>query len=85
MESSLPLAEYLRRESHRICALILNSDLEWIDIAIQIGQLREKCAQCAPDKLELFDAIYLNRFNRLWEQWSQDRSARLSALPWEGD
>ncbi len=68
-ENRIPLAERLRRESHRICALILNSEFEWIDIAIQINQMREMCESEAPEKAELFEALYVGRFNRLWEQW----------------
>lgn len=63
------LAEQLKRDSHRICSLILNSELEWIDIAIEINRMRELCAAEAPDKLELFEVIYVSRFVRLWEQW----------------
>jgi hypothetical protein len=66
---TLPLAENLKRESHRICSLILNSDLPWIDIAIQINEMREMCLEQAPEKAELFDAVYLSRFTRLWDQW----------------
>lgn len=69
MNDPLPLAERLRRESHRISALILNSDLPWIDIAIQINAMREMCETEAPEKAELFDAIYASRFERLREQW----------------
>ena len=71
-QSELPLAERLRRESHRICALILYSDLEWIDIEIQINQMRELCWEEAPDKAELFEAIYARRFERLREQWRDE-------------
>jgi hypothetical protein len=71
MHDGLPLADWLKRESHRVCSLILNSDLEWIDIAIQIGQMRERCATEAPEKLDLFEAVYVGRFNRLWEQWRE--------------
>ena len=66
---AIPLAERLGRESDRICALILYSDLEWIDIAIQINELREWCRSQAPEKIELFEAIYAARFERLWNQW----------------
>ena len=69
MQETLPLADWLKRESHRVCSLILNSDLEWIDIAIQIGQMRDRCEAEAPEKMELFEAIYVARFNRLWDQW----------------
>ena len=77
MQDRLPLAERLRRDSHRICQLILNSDLDWIDIAIQINAMREMCADEAPEKLELFDALYNSRFMRLWEQWQEDRPRSL--------
>ena len=69
MPDPISLAERLRRESHRISALILNSDLPWIDIEIQIGAMREMCETEAPEKAELFDAIYTSRFYRLKEQW----------------
>jgi hypothetical protein len=64
-----PLAERLRRESDRICSLILYSDLEWIDIAIQVDQLREVSLGEAPEKGALFEGIYTARFERLWRQW----------------
>jgi hypothetical protein len=66
------LSEYFKRESHRICAMILNSDLPKVDIAIQINQLREQCETLAPEKAELFECIYVGRFRRLWDQWRED-------------
>ncbi|MCL5269560.1 MAG: hypothetical protein M1457_03155 [bacterium] len=68
-ESHLPLADRLKRASHRICALILNSDMEWIDISFEIDRMREMCLSEAPEKAELFDALYAARFERLWDQW----------------
>ena len=68
-EGKPSLAERLKRESHRISALILNSDLNWVDIAIQIGNMRELCLAETPDQGELFEAIYTRRFERLWQQW----------------
>jgi hypothetical protein len=69
--SSKDLAEFLKRESHRICAMILNSDTPHIDIAIQINELRDRCASEAPEKADLFEAVYVGRFNRLWQQWRE--------------
>lgn len=63
------LGEQLQRGSDRICSLILYSDLEWIDIAIQIEALRQLCLEQAPEKAGLFEAIYQRRFERLWAQW----------------
>jgi hypothetical protein len=65
----LTLAEELQREAERIYNQILHSDTDWIDIEIRINELRERCRERAPDKVELFDAVYGNRFVRLWEQW----------------
>lgn len=67
------LAELLKQESHRICAMILGGDYEEIDIAIEIDRLREYCERVAPDKSELFEAVYVGRFRRLWEQFREDR------------
>lgn len=69
IEPELTLAEHLKREAGRIYNLIFHSDMEWIDIQIQIDNLRESCRSRAPEKLDLYDAIYVKRFERLWEQW----------------
>lgn len=59
----------LSRESDRIANLILHSDLEWIDIAIMIQQLRERVEAAFPDKMALFEHLYVSRFERLWRDW----------------
>jgi hypothetical protein len=63
------LAVHLRLGSDRICNLIFHSDLQWIDIEIEAGKLRDLCEELAPTKTDLFDAIYTSRFERLWAQW----------------
>ena len=75
-QQNLSLADRLKRNSHRICALILNSDLEWIDISIHINQMRQVCEQEAPEKVELFEALYVSRFRRLWDQWRGEDKLR---------
>ena len=74
-ESSQNLGERLTRGSDRIASLILYSDLAWLDIELQINALRELCRDEAPDKVPLFDAIYGQRFVRLWEQWRSSAEA----------
>ena len=76
------LAERLKWASHRICSLILNTDLDWIDIELQINEMRELCRAEAPEKAELFEVIYASRFERLWEQW---RRTQAEDDPWPGD
>lgn len=59
----------MRLEADRISNLILHSDVEWIDVEIRIGEMRERCRELAPLKLELFELVYASRFRRLWDQW----------------
>lgn len=63
------LARTLKLEGDRICNLIFHSDMDWIDIEIQINELRELIRAEAPEKTALFDAVYASRFSRLWDQW----------------
>lgn len=65
-------AEELRRDADRIYNLILHTDLDWIDIEIQIDVMRERCRARLPEKLALFEAVYAGRFARLWQQWRLD-------------
>ncbi|MFP4381600.1 MAG: hypothetical protein ACLFUS_13950 [Candidatus Sumerlaeia bacterium] len=66
-------ARELRHRADRLCSMILHMDLEWVDVEIQIEQLREFVRSRAPEKLDAFDHIYVSRFERLWEQWKNDR------------
>jgi len=68
-KSGLSLAEELQREADKIYNLILHSDVDWIDIEIQISNLLFFDDAATTEKVELFDAIYGSRFVRLWEQW----------------
>jgi len=63
----------LAREADRIVTLILHSDLPRVDIDIQIAHFREACLRRRPDGAALFDMIYASRFERIWEQWGDER------------
>lgn len=69
-------ADILKREADRIVQLILNSDLPWVDIAIQIENMRELCREIDPDNLEFFERIYDSRFQRLREQWRREENSQ---------
>lgn len=58
-----------RRGADRIASLILHSDMPRIDIEIQIKAFRKEVLDEFPEKEELFDAIYLGRFRRFWDQF----------------
>ncbi|MBI2875819.1 MAG: hypothetical protein HYY20_02940 [Candidatus Tectomicrobia bacterium] len=64
-------AEELQRMASEVCYLILSSDFPWIDIEIAKTEVRERCRQLFPDKMELYEMIYESRFKRLWEQFRE--------------
>ena len=67
-------ATELARRADRICNFILFSDLPRIDVDIEIEKLRELCRRCQPNKMELFEHLYVSRFERLWNQWRRERN-----------
>ncbi len=65
--------EELRRRADLLCQLILRSDYPEVDIAIERERLREWCRSVLPDRMDLYDMIYERRFDRLLEQFGEDR------------
>lgn len=59
----------LQRVADRVCVLILNSEYPDIDIRIEMENVRTRCQQLFPDRMELYEMIYESRFQRLWEQF----------------
>jgi DNA-directed RNA polymerase subunit RPC12/RpoP len=58
----------IREMADRISALITQSDLPRVDIEIEVRKFREYVLEHFPEKEELFRAIYINRFRRLWDE-----------------
>ena len=63
----------IQRLADRVCVLILSTDLPEVDILIERRKLRELCEQWFPGRSDLFDMVYESRFERLWEQFRNDR------------
>ena len=63
----------MSREADRIVNLILHTTMPRVDIEIQIENFREECARRFPGSEDLFDMVYGSRFQRIWDQWSQER------------
>jgi len=61
-------AKEIRAMADRISALIKQSDLPRVDIEIEIRNFREYVIEHFPEKEELFKAIYISRFRRLWDE-----------------
>jgi hypothetical protein len=63
--------ERIGRRADRITSLILYSDLPRIDVEIEIRAFRRSVLEVFPEKAELFDALYVSRFKRLWRQFRE--------------
>lgn len=64
----------LKRLADEVCMLILHTDLPAVDIEIRIDQVRQRCEELFPDRLDLFEMVYASRFRRLMQQWHTERS-----------
>ena len=71
----------LQREADRIAVLILSTDLPQVDIVIQVEKLRELCEELFPGRDDLFEMVYASRFERLREQFGEDRAENEGWLP----
>jgi hypothetical protein len=60
-----------QRDADRIGRLILDTDLPWVDIEIQIEKLRQMAQRIFPQKMDLFERVYVSRFQRLRAQWRE--------------
>lgn len=74
-------AAAFRREADRIVSLILLSDMPRVDVEIAIRAFRGRVLAAFPEKEELFAAIYLGRFRRLWRQFRDPEGTLLSEEP----
>jgi uncharacterized Zn finger protein (UPF0148 family) len=62
-------AQEIREIADRISSLILQKDMPRVDIEIEIKNFRAFVLDHFPEREELFRAIYVNRFRRLWDQF----------------
>lgn len=53
----------------RIASQILDERIPWEDIVLRIESLRREAENLFPDRTELFDWIYVRRFERLRRQF----------------
>jgi hypothetical protein len=67
--SRLDPAIVLQRKADRLSSLIVASDYPDVDIDVEIAALRRWCRTHLPDRLELFELVYVSRFTRLREQF----------------
>jgi hypothetical protein len=65
--------QMLSREAERIVSLILYTDYAKVDIEIEKEKLHEMCKKLFPGKEYLYEMIYGQRFERLWEQFREKK------------
>ncbi|MDD3641855.1 MAG: hypothetical protein PHQ19_00100 [Candidatus Krumholzibacteria bacterium] len=63
------IARGIRLEADRIASLILGGEANGDEVQEEIAALRADVLEVFPGSGDLFDAIYLGRFRRLWEQF----------------
>ena len=62
-------ARGIRIEADRIVSMILQPDMPRVDIEIAVRTFRSSVLEEFPGREELFDALYLSRFRRIWDQF----------------
>lgn len=67
-EESDPAA-LLQRLADRVSSMIVTSSYTDLQCALAERELRMECLRLLPDRMELFDLIYVARFRRLREQF----------------
>lgn len=72
-------ARGIRTEADSIVSMILSTDMPRIDIEIAIRTFRLRVLEEFPGGEELFDALYVGRFRRIWEQFRKDEGTLLEA------
>lgn len=65
-------AESFSREADEIVDLILTFDMPKVDVEIRIRSFRERVLEEFPEKAALFEAVYIGRFRRIWEQFRRE-------------
>ena len=60
-------AGILQRQADRVASMILTSTYSDVECALAERAVRMECLRLLPDKMELFDRIYVARFRRLRE------------------
>jgi hypothetical protein len=62
-------ARGIRIEADTIVSMILRQDIPRVDVDIAIRKFRERVLEEFPGKEELFDGLYMSRFERIWQQF----------------
>jgi hypothetical protein len=63
----------LKLRADGISRLILSTDLPGVDILLAVERLRDLRDELFPGREGLFEMVYVKRFERLWEQFANDR------------
>ncbi|MBI3724863.1 hypothetical protein HY251_13045 [bacterium] len=59
----------LGERADRLCRMILSSDTDDVEVALERNRVRELAESLFPDRMDLYEMIYESRFDRLWQQF----------------
>ena len=59
----------LSSRADSLCRMILSSDCDEVEVAMERGRVRALAETLFPDRMDLYDMIFESRFDRLWQQW----------------
>ncbi|HXV74812.1 MAG TPA: hypothetical protein VD788_00720 [Candidatus Polarisedimenticolaceae bacterium] len=62
-------ATELQRLAQRVASMIVTSSYSDLECALAERELRMECLRLLPDCMDLFDMVYVSRFQRLREQF----------------
>jgi hypothetical protein len=62
-------ARTLQRKADRVASMIVTSSYSDLACALAERELRMECLRLCPDRMELFELVYVSRFRRLREQF----------------
>ena len=69
--------EGIMQEAEKIARMILDEEMPRVDIEIAIRSFRARVLEEFPGREQLFEGLYLSRFQRLWDQFRQDGGPNL--------
>jgi hypothetical protein len=62
-------ASELQRLAQRVASMIVTSSYTDLECALAERELRMECLRLLPERMELFDLVYVSRFERLRQQF----------------
>ena len=73
----------LSRLADQVCFLILTPEYPDVDVRIAQEEVRRRCEELFPERMDLYGMVYESRFNRLWDQFRHDPAFAMDPVEWD--